>query len=109
MAESMQATNAGYAAGENVTETLRLDGNAAAGLLSEIFVPDLTAAKATCAHCGATRPVGALFVYARAMGVVIRCPGCDAVVLCIGRTPSALWLDCSGARHIVIPSSTLAG
>ena len=33
---------------ESVADALRLDGNAAAGLLSELFVPDLTAARATC-------------------------------------------------------------
>ena len=81
---------------------LRLDGNAAAGILSEIFTPDVTAALATCAHCGTTRPVGALLVYAHGMGTVVRCPGCDGVVLGIGRTPTRLWLDPSGARHIVI-------
>jgi len=32
-------------------EALRLDGNAAAGILSEVFVPDLTTAQATCANC----------------------------------------------------------
>ena len=32
-------------------DSLRLDGNAAAGLLSELFVPDLTTARAKCAGC----------------------------------------------------------
>ena len=58
------------AAGESVADALRLDGNAAAGILSELFVPDLTAARATCAGCGATRAVGALLVYAHGMGTV---------------------------------------
>ena len=87
---------------ESGAEALRLDGNAAAGILSEIFLPDLTAALATCAHCGATRAVGALMVYAHGMGTLVRCPGCDAVVIGIGRTATRLWLDPSGARRIVI-------
>ena len=37
---------------------LRLDGNAAGGLLNEIFPFEMTAAEATCGGCGATRPVG---------------------------------------------------
>ena len=90
-------------------EALRLDGNAAAGLLSEIFAPDLTAAEAVCAQCGAARPVGAMMVYAHGMGTVVRCPGCDSVVLCIGRTPHHLWLDPSGARRIVIAVASLPG
>ncbi|HEU4699417.1 MAG TPA: DUF6510 family protein [Gemmatimonadales bacterium] len=86
------------------TDALRLDGNAAAGILSEIFVPDLTTARATCAGCGATREMGALLVYAHGMGMVVRCPGCDAVVLVVARAGPRLWLDLTGARRIVVPA-----
>lgn len=108
MDDAIHTDNQEYAAGETVAEALHLDGNAAAGILSEIFAPDLTAARATCAHCGATRAVGALLVYAHGMGTVVRCPSCDAVVLCIGRTPTGLWLDATGARHIVIATASAA-
>ena len=87
---------------ERIGETLRLDGNAAAGILSEVFVPDLTAARATCANCGTIRALGALLVYAHGMGMVIRCPDCDAVVLRVARTPTRLWLDPTGARLVVM-------
>jgi hypothetical protein len=89
-------------AGARFTDALRVDGNAAAGILSELFVPDLTAARAKCAGCGTTRTIGALVVYAHGMGTVVRCPGCDAVVLRVSRTPSHLWLDATGATSIVI-------
>ena len=85
--------------------TLRLDGNAAAGILSELFVPDLTAARATCAGCGATEALGALLVYAHGMGTVMRCPGCDGVVLCVTRTATQVWLDPTGARRILIDAA----
>jgi hypothetical protein len=98
----MEAAGERISAGESVADALRLDGNAAAGILSEIFVPDLTAALATCAHCGATREVGALVVYAHGMGTVVRCPGCDGVVLCVARTGTRLCLDATGARRIVV-------
>ena len=84
-------------------EAVHLDGNAAAGILSELFAPDLTAALTTCAGCGADRAVGALMVYAHGMGTVVRCPSCDAVILSIARSPTRLWFDPSGARRIVIP------
>jgi hypothetical protein len=103
----MRASDERIAAGESVADALRLDGNAAAGILSEIFAPDLTAARATCAHCGATRAVGALLVYAHGMGTVVRCPSCDAVVLCVARTPTQVWLDPTGARRIVIAAAAL--
>jgi hypothetical protein len=88
--------------GERFADALRVDGNAAAGILSELFVPDLTAARAKCAGCGATRTIGALMVYAHGMGTVARCPGCDRVVLRISRTPTHVWLDATGATSIVI-------
>jgi hypothetical protein len=80
----------------------RVDGNAAAGIMSELFVPDLTAARAKCAGCGATRTIGVLLVYAHGMGTVMRCPDCDAVVMRIARTPTHFWLDASGATSIAI-------
>jgi hypothetical protein len=92
-------------ADERVDAALRLDGNAAAGLLSEIFVPDLTAARATCANCGAIRALGALLVYAEVMGPVIRCPECGAVVLRVARIRNQLWLDPTGARLVVMPEA----
>jgi hypothetical protein len=92
---------------EGIADTLRLDGNAAAGIMSELFVPDLTAARATCAGCGANQVVGALLVYAHGMGTVMRCPSCDGVVLCVTRTATRLWLDLKGARRIVIASTAL--
>ena len=39
---------------------LTLDGNAFAGPLAEIFVGEMTVARATCAACGAVREVGSL-------------------------------------------------
>jgi len=88
--------------GSSELESLRLDGNAAAGILSEIFAGDVTAARATCARCGATDKVGALLLYAHEMGAVLRCPGCESVVLRAARTSSQVWLDATGAQCLVI-------
>lgn len=90
------------AAGKTVTDAQRVDGNAAAGILSELFVPDLTVARAKCAGCGATRMIAVLHVYAHGMGTVMRCPGCGGVVLRIARTPTHFWLDATGAVSISI-------
>ena len=105
MDEAIRAADERIAAGESVADALRLDGNAAAGILSELFVPDLTAARATCAGCGVTRAVGALLVYAHGMGTVMRCPSCDALVLCVTRTPTQVWLDPTGATRIIIAAA----
>jgi hypothetical protein len=51
---------------------LVLDGNAAAGLLQEIFVRDITTAQIQCGACGSTEVVGSLRFYAAPMGAVLR-------------------------------------
>src|SRR5262245_38228295 len=94
------------AADERAGEALRLDGNAAAGILSEVFVPDLTTARATCANCGAIRALGALLVHAHGMGTVLRCPACDAVLLRVARTRTQLWLDPTGASLVVMAGAS---
>ena len=95
-------------ADQRLTEAPRLDGNFAAGVLSEIFVPDITTTRATCANCGAMRSLGALPVYGQNMGAVVRCPSCDAVVLRVARTPRQLWLDLTGARVLQMRDATPA-
>lgn len=87
---------------DRAVDALRVDGNAAGGVLSEIFAPDVTIGRAKCAGCGTTRAVGALHVYSHGMGLVVRCPGCDGVVLRVARTPTHLWLDARGAVSIAI-------
>ena len=89
--------------GDRIADVLHLDGNVVAGILSDVFVPDLSAAETTCAACGMTRPMAALLVYASRMGVVVRCPNCDGVVLRIARTPARLWLDLEGLTRMVTP------
>jgi hypothetical protein len=59
----------------------RLDGNAAAGLLAEIFAFDVTTAVAVCAGCGAEGPVAGLMVYGLELGAILRCPGCDTALI----------------------------
>ena len=75
---------------------LMLDGNAIGGLLGEVFVEEMTVAVSTCAACGAVREIGELHVYARVPGTVVRCPGCDAVLMRMARSENRVWLDLSG-------------
>jgi len=87
-------------------DSLRTDGNAAAGMFSEIFARDMTAGRAKCAGCGTTRTVATLHVYSHGMGMVIRCPGCDGVILRVARTPTHFWLDARGAVSIAIAAES---
>jgi hypothetical protein len=83
--------------------SLRLDGNSAAGLLSELFTAEMTTALGTCARCGATGPLGAVLVYAHAPGTVMRCPDCDAILACLVRARGGLVADLAGLRRIQLP------
>jgi hypothetical protein len=75
-----------------------LDGNAAGGVLRQIFAVEMTTAEVICAYCDAVGPIGAALVYATAMGTIIRCPGCDEVLMRIAHGPQRLWVDFSGTR-----------
>ena len=75
-----------------------LDGNAAAGLLGEVFAADITNAQVRCDACGSGGAVGSLRLYAAPMGAVLRCTRCDAVLLRAVNTPYGRWLEIKGAR-----------
>jgi hypothetical protein len=86
-------------------DDLRLDGNAAAGLLGELFAFEITTATAVCDGCGQGAPVGALPLYMHQMGAVLRCPGCNHVMLVVTRPHNELWLDLRGVRITRVGSS----
>jgi hypothetical protein len=81
---------------------MRLDGNAAAGLLVEIFAFDVTVAQAVCAGCGAIGPVGGLLVYGLTMGAILRCPTCDTALIRVSRLEGGYWIDMRGASVLRI-------
>lgn len=81
---------------------LRLDGNAAGGLLNEIFPFEMTAAKATCRGCGTMRPIGELILYRHGMGAILRCPGCDTALIRITNIRGYYRLDLTGMSCLQI-------
>jgi Family of unknown function (DUF6510) len=81
----------------------RLDGNAVAGELMEIFGVEMTIATSICGSCGAASTVAELHVYAQAPGTVIRCAGCEQVQMSIVRGRDRLWLNLSGMRTFTVP------
>ncbi|WP_327634357.1 DUF6510 family protein [Kribbella sp. NBC_00482] len=82
-----------------------LDGNAAAGALSELFAVDLTAAIAQCNGCGHTTVFAESRVYVDAPGTVARCAGCDTVLLRVVTTPNDTYLDLRGLTYLRVPNS----
>jgi hypothetical protein len=80
-------------------DALRLDGNAAAGILREVFAVEMTTAVGTCGSCGAAGAVGAAHVYVSA-GFVMRCASCESVLMRIVESKTRLWIDLTGLRSI---------
>ncbi len=88
--------------GENFS---RLDGNGAAGVLREVFAVEMTTASCTCAGCGKASAVGGLLLYGGAMGSVLRCPSCEALVLCIVSGPAGHFIELRGILHVPASNS----
>lgn len=80
--------------------SMPLDGNAAAGLLADVFGHEMTRAWIVCGGCRAAAPLGTLAVYAHGMGTVVRCPGCDRALLRVARVRGGYRLDVRGAAAV---------
>jgi hypothetical protein len=82
---------------------MRLDGNAAAGALRDVFARDMTEAIAQCRGCGRRAPLAELLEYGHAMGIVLRCPACEAVIFRCVSTRRWMYVDGSGMAVLQIP------
>ena len=82
------------------TEELVLDGNALAGLLSEVLRVEATTMLACCGACGAEEALGETAVYVNCPGVVVRCRGCGAVLMRFAHIRGRLVADMRGAARL---------
>jgi Family of unknown function (DUF6510) len=82
-------------------DELMLDGNAAGGMLSEVFAVEMTTATMICGSCGAGGPVGAMHLF-RGAGIVLRCPQCDNALVKITHGGGRIWFDFGGMRTLEI-------
>ena len=82
-------------------EPRMLDGNAAAGLLREVFAAEMTTAIGTCGRCGAREAVGAAHAYQGA-GMVLRCPHCDEALVKIVRADDRMWISFPGVQTLEV-------
>ena len=80
----------------------RLDGNAAGGILGEIFAFETTTAQVACAKCGAVWRVGQTMVYTHDMGTIVRCSNCDNALIRVARAPGRHWLDLRGVSYLQV-------
>jgi len=80
----------------------RLDGNAAAGILQEIFPFEMTLVHTRCAGCGRLDVIGASVVYSHGMGTILRCPSCDQALIRVAHVKERYWLDMRGVSVLQI-------
>jgi Family of unknown function (DUF6510) len=79
-----------------------LDGNAAAGELSQIFAADITSAEGQCANCGAKRPFAEARLYMQCPGLVARCSLCEHVLLRFANIRGRVFLDLRGMAYLSV-------
>lgn len=77
-----------------------LDGNAAAGLFSEIFSVDITIARGQCESCGNQAVVADARMYPDDHGMVLRCSVCENVLLRVVQTETSYCLDLRGLSFL---------
>jgi hypothetical protein len=86
-----------------------LDGNAAAGVLSEVFAVELTAAVARCAGCDRVGSLADAVTYLQAPGAVLRCRGCESVLVRVVVGPDRRWLDMTGVAVLELAPPAVLG
>jgi hypothetical protein len=79
----------------------RLDGNAAAGTLGEVFSFEVTTAEYTCEGCGRTGRLGGAMAYeVRDLGIIVRCPSCDNALIRLAHNRGRRFVDLRGTRYL---------
>ena len=86
----------------DINRELMLDANATAGILHDIFGAEMTASPTECAQCGKEGEIGTLLAFTHGPGIVLRCSGCENVVLRFVQTTDAIILDARGAVYLRI-------
>jgi len=83
-------------------EATSLDGNAMAGLLADILVPEPTSAERICPTCHGRHPTGAHRAYTSA-GIVLRCPSCGDVAVRVANLPGRQVVEFRGTWIFATP------
>ena len=82
-------------------DALMLDGNAAAGVLQEVFAVEVTSLIGTCDSCGSSEPLGAARLF-RGAGMVLRCRHCDNPIVAVVTSDTRTWLSVAGLRMLEV-------
>lgn len=85
-----------------MSEPRHLDGNSVAALLQDVFAADVTEHRGCCDHCGLVSQVATVVVYRDCPGHVLRCPGCDSVLMVLVTTPAGVKVGLGSLRWIEV-------
>jgi hypothetical protein len=85
-------------------DALWLDGNALAGELRALFGTEMTTAQHGCRSCGRRNAVGAHRLY-RGAGVVLRCPVCGDLAMCLAVLPDRDVVRVTGTWTLDLPGA----
>jgi len=81
----------------------QLDGNAAGGLLLELFGRDMTDARAACAHCEHEAALADAVAEIDDAGMILLCRGCGHTLLTSLRSDGRQTLVIGGLRRLQWP------
>ncbi len=79
----------------------RVDGNAAGGILLEVFGRDMTAARAACAHCDREAELGDAVAEVDPAGVILLCRGCGRTLMTLLRLDGRYTLDVGALARLM--------
>ena len=83
---------------ENATSVV--DGNAAAGILSEIFAGDVTLLAGECGGCGTVAPLAEAVVELDDVAAIVRCRGCTHTLITVLRSGEGLRVVIGALREL---------
>ena len=83
-------------------DELKLDGNAAAGTLEEVFSFEVTTAHYACEGCGRVAHIGEAMAYMTEIGTIVRCPSCDNALIRLAHNRGRYWIDLRGIRYLQV-------
>src|SRR4051794_34481780 len=96
MSRVESALNASEAPAVKENGMSRLDGNAVAGVMVDVFGEEMTNATGNCAGCGKSVRLGEAMVYLPAPGIVARCPHCDNTLMVVVHRRDTACVDLTG-------------
>ncbi|MEZ3160181.1 DUF6510 family protein [Microbacterium sp. BWT-B31] len=82
-----------------------VDGNAIAGILSDVFVQDTTALVGVCGGCGAVAPIAEAVVEIDETAAIVRCRSCTRTLFTVLRIDGRMRLVVSALRSWDGPDS----